>query len=250
MNRALRPIAAIIPVALGGYLFQAHRQVSHVKPSEVSVGEVGSASILESTAHAIVNPSGHARSPDVRSIVIELPPSKRSRSDEEILAEYVDGFFGGWVFAPEQMAGVEGESIWTRQELKTSRVPTLGSILFGAFQVIDASIIKQLPDEYVDTKDDRAESYIDFGFGSDRSSFSGFHRLSVRRLEPFEEEISDIEKPSSSAENSPTLIRLTLSCFACNPSLDRPMGSGLLRTFHLTYAMLLFREGVANVLHG
>ena len=124
----------------------------------------------------------------------------------------------------------------------------LGSILFGTFQVLDANIRNNVPNGHVDTNNDSPESYVDFGFGPARSSFAGFHRLSVTRLQPADEPISDVEKPNPGAESTSTRMRLTLSCFACNPSEDKPLGSALFRTFHLNYAMLLFREGEGNVL--
>ena len=147
------------------------------------------------------------------------------------------------------MAGVEGgESIWSRQHLPRNHVLPLGSVLFGTFQVIDANTENNAFEDDANIKDEFAESYVDFGFGSDRSSFSGFHRLSVTRLQPTDEMIGDIEKPISNAESHSTLVKLTFSCFTCSPNQDKPMASGFLRTFHLTYAMLLFREGVASVL--
>ena len=142
------------------------------------------------------------------------------------------------------MAGMNaGEEIWNHQDLCGRRLPSLGSILFGTFQVIDTNVGID-HDENDNTKPASSERYIDFGFGSDHSSFAGFNRLSVSRVESGDE----IDSSSISLESPSTRMRLTLSCFACNPTQDKPMTSGLLRTFHLHYAMLLFREGAANVL--
>ena len=103
MSRVLRPFAAFIPVALGYYLFQAHRQISAVPTSKITVADAVPPSFLRSKAFSIVNPRGYAGSNDTRSVVIELPQSKASESDEQILANFVEGFFGGWVFAPERL---------------------------------------------------------------------------------------------------------------------------------------------------
>jgi len=103
MNRALRPLAAIIPLSLGYYLLQVHRHVTSVKPSTVTVLHSAPPSFLNSKAYSIVNPKGHVGLLDTRTIVIELPPSKACRSNEQILAEYIEAFFGGWVFTPERL---------------------------------------------------------------------------------------------------------------------------------------------------
>lgn len=51
----------------------------------------------------VVNPRRYVGHNDSRTVVIELPPSKAAWSDEQILAGFVQGFFGGWVFTPERI---------------------------------------------------------------------------------------------------------------------------------------------------
>lgn len=78
-----------------------HR-VYYVKPSSIIVDYNSNASFLNSqTCSAVVNPRRHKALSDTRSILLRLPLSKRENSDEQILATFVKGFFGGWVFAPE-----------------------------------------------------------------------------------------------------------------------------------------------------
>ena len=101
MSRILRSIAALVPVTLGSYLVQVQRQISILKSSQVTRTEASPAR-FESKSFAVVSPRGHDRSHDTRSIVIELPKAKRFDSKEKILAEFVEGFFGGWVFTPER----------------------------------------------------------------------------------------------------------------------------------------------------
>jgi hypothetical protein len=73
--------------------------------STVTVTNTVPASHLESkTHHTVVNPRRSTGLRDTRSIVVELPPTKRTYSDEQTLAAYIQGYFGGWVFAPERRA--------------------------------------------------------------------------------------------------------------------------------------------------
>lgn len=105
MNKALRPLAAIIPITLGYYLWGVQLRVTSIDSSAITTVITGNnvpTSLLNSRAYATVNPRGLASRSDTRSVVIELPASKASQSDEQILAEYVQAFFSGWVFAPER----------------------------------------------------------------------------------------------------------------------------------------------------
>jgi hypothetical protein len=40
---------------------------------------------------------------DTRFMTVDIPPSMRDVSDEVLLAQFVKGFFGGWVFFPESV---------------------------------------------------------------------------------------------------------------------------------------------------
>lgn len=89
-------------LALGAWSLMIARHVYHVKPSSINVYDTSDASFLHSqTCSSVVNPRRHWITSDTRSIQLRLPPSKTQCSDEEILATFVKGFFGGWVFAAE-----------------------------------------------------------------------------------------------------------------------------------------------------
>ena len=104
MNRVLRPAAVVLPIAVGYYVLRTQRSISSIKSSAVNVLDIAPQSFLNSKAHTIVNPGGYAGgSNGARTIVVRLPASKPSASDEQILADFVGGFFGGWVFAPERV---------------------------------------------------------------------------------------------------------------------------------------------------
>ena len=70
----------------------------------MSVNDAAPQSFLNSKAHQIVNPRGHAGSNGARTTVIRLPAGKATDFDhEQILAAFFEGFFGGWVFGPERL---------------------------------------------------------------------------------------------------------------------------------------------------
>lgn len=114
-------------------------------------------------------------------------------------------------------------------------------MLFGAFQVIDFRIRGQSNASDTDPVPSD-ESYVDFGFGSDQSRFAGVHRFSLSRSD------SEAEKTKQSTGAAPTVVRITHSGLACNPSHNKLITPLFVFTFHKFYAMLLYREGVAQVL--
>lgn len=267
MIRALQISAVCLTGASAYYFYRLNRAISNVKAASITVVDHNPDSFLESRAHrSVANPRNYFALRDTRSVTIVLPPSKANWSDEQILANFVKGFFGGWVFTPERLVfqaarpdlvrfsgkmtphelereilthfpsivipkPEEQNRIWSTQSLLEDRLPPLTSTLFGAFQVIDKRISSS------------AESCVDIGFGSDESSFAGVHRFSVQRF------LSD-EKSSSSAAAAAAAreVKITHSSFACNPIKNKPRKLQFLFTFHKLYAMLLFREGVAQIL--
>lgn len=93
---------AVLPpgIALGAWSLAIVRRVYQI-PS-INRDEFGSVSLLDSQSCSImINPQRYQALSDTWSIRIRLPPSKKHYSDEQILATFVKGFFGGWVFAPE-----------------------------------------------------------------------------------------------------------------------------------------------------
>lgn len=84
-------------------------------------------------------------------------------------------------------------------------------------------------------KTGREESGIDVAFGSNKGTFSGFHRLSVQTVE----------------EGETCYMRLVFSSMTCNPTQghDRSWTTVFpaLSWFHGLYAEVLFRAAVANV---
>ena len=203
------------------------------------------------TVTKLINPEEFRSWDDSRSVTLKLSGKAKEWSDEQILARFTRGFFGGWVFGPERavlrMAGVAwgvglvsfplqrtvngGSSIynevWKASEIEGEKLPQVDSVLFGAFQVVD----KQL------AKEQGGNSHIDLAYGSSQRTFAGVHRFSVERLSGRE----------GNVECGGEKVRLSMSCVTCNPREDKRVAPEWAGTFHRTYAMLLFREGVAEV---
>jgi hypothetical protein len=90
------------------------------------------AALAASTAVRIVNPQNHVPIHDTRYIKLSLP---KRLTDEEILARFVKGFFGGYVFGPERgLLRANGKQI-TRFEGKLYRIrhSRLGLLTHASF---------------------------------------------------------------------------------------------------------------------
>ncbi|KIW12909.1 hypothetical protein PV08_08096 [Exophiala spinifera] len=306
MITSSRILAATVAVTAPYYLYNVSHSLSSVPTSNTRT-ESPPPSFVQSQTHlSVVNPRDHKGVTDSRSITFKLPPSRQSWSDEQILATFVQGYFGGWVFTPERrllgllnillrrrivgfssklrldpassssssssstttttifprwiifcyqrelkltlFAAIKDDpgrdQIWSCNDLSPSKLPPLYATLFGAFQVVDYHISTH--DDDTGTGDSAGESYVDIGFGSDTTHFSGFHRFSVHRG-PYDK--GDHATTESGAKSSSSgTVTITNSSVACNPSANTQSRLGSLHAFHKVYAMLLFREGAARVI--
>ena len=119
-------------------------------------------------------------------------------------------------------------------------------MLFGAFQVVDSSFPpgSNAPDPVVsDEVDPQARtstaapnfSYIDFAFGSDDGYLAGVHRFRISREE-------------NGGEKGMGLVTIEFAHSGHKPRTKEPLGTGLIQDLHMFYSMVLFREGVAEIL--
>ena len=120
-----------------------------------------------------------------------------------------------------------GAAVWKRSDLSDEKLPEVDSILFGAFQVVDKK----------PRSDEEGESYIDFAYGSSQRSFAGVHRFSVRS---FDDKVHG-------GDDERGKVRISMSCVTCNPQEDKMAAPEWSSTLHRSYAMLLFREGIAEI---
>ena len=124
--------------------------------------------------------------------------------------------------------------VWSNTQLSAQKLPHPHSLLFGSFRVVDCqagSSTTQLQSG--------AYSYIDFAFGSDDGFIAGVHRFSVASAND-ELQIKD-------DRDSTKTVTIEFAHSGCNPKENKPLKPDFLQTLHLWYAMLLFREGVAEV---
>ena len=265
LRRSLSPSLALAGlVALSSY-YGLRVYSSATLPSGPTI--TSSDHVPDSFAHSfavsVVNPHRHVTINDTRSIVVSV---LSELSQEQILAKFVSGFFGGFVFAPErtalrlfrqQIVNFKGKQslqvlarrntdntielentppsthIWAATDLNRKHLPPLHSILFGAFRIVDIQL-SSAPDQ--STASLQQDSYVDIAFGADNGFIAGVHRFSVSEIE------------GSASVGGKRLVSITYDHTSCNPKDHKPLGPDVLQTLHLWYAMLLFREGVVNVL--
>lgn len=141
-------------------------------------------------------------------------------------------------------------NIWAQTELSRNTVPKLHSLIFGGFRVVDCSIQhthNHSPPQSSTSAKQQSCSSIDFVYGSDSGRIRGVHRFSVLR--------SSVEKEDHEAASSikgyqekPESITIEFESLACLPGLNGSRFRNAVYWFHLQYAMLLFREGVREVI--
>ncbi|EED12351.1 hypothetical protein TSTA_004030 [Talaromyces stipitatus ATCC 10500] len=198
---------------------------------------------LASSSFKFVNPRSHVTNTD--KVVQVLPASAiAGLSDENVLALFSTGFFGGFIFGferfilriggynilPSRYTGFERPSdavtIWNKSDIPTTHLLPNGSNLFGSFTMLD---------KYIATNPSEQDaSYVDYGFGSDESIFAGCHRFQITRL------------PTQSGAESQ--VQMELLHFRCNPQKNKPSIAEYIERFHYVYAKALFANGIQYVI--
>ncbi|KAF2741192.1 hypothetical protein EJ04DRAFT_116998 [Polyplosphaeria fusca] len=241
MNRLTATFAGTLFAASGAYTALTWWRISRIDFSTIkATNSIPDSLKLSGTLNAVVNPRNHIRRDSSRSITCKLPSRL---TDEQVLARYLKGFFGSYVFGPEQVAlrtlhhnfvgfselsHVENPArLWSSSDLSGDHLPGLYTILFGAFQIVEKQIDTTSPGRL-----SRTHSYIDVAFGSDTSEFSGVHRFSIYRDADKDSDIVTVDHPDT----------------CCNPTIDQPKFPDFMITLHRMYSMLLFREAVARVM--
>ena len=110
----------------------------------------------------------------------------------------------------------------------------LGSVLFGAFQLVDSHIA---------TASNASASHLDFGFGSDEGLFAGCHRFSIARG-PLKTGVEVGAQDRQALQD----VEIRLEGFFYTPRAIPDVPRRLLVWFHQLYARLLFTDGVRGVL--
>lgn len=102
-NRLVTPSLALASVAAITSYYGLHIYSSIALPPglKIATSDKISDSFVNSFAVSTVNPHRHVTIDDTRSVVVSVP---NGLSQEQILARFLSGFFGGYTFAPERTA--------------------------------------------------------------------------------------------------------------------------------------------------
>ncbi|KAJ4391116.1 hypothetical protein N0V93_004731 [Gnomoniopsis smithogilvyi] len=223
-----------------------------------------------SLAFNLLNPKRYPTEQDRFSLRIPKRDLRTGISDEEILARFTKGFFGGWVFTPERwfflltrfslmdhdalshvspvnltnkkternghVLPVNQNQIWKASIIsRTSPIP-LGTLLFGNFLVFESSVARQAEREALFpaakhvTRPDFVFTEV-IGGPSKTFGLLPSHRFEVTR-----------ENEGAADE----MVKVTLSHVRCDPFSGKPV-RGVIKYFHLLYARLLFADGIREV---
>ncbi|XPS70915.1 hypothetical protein M3J07_003116 [Ascochyta lentis] len=243
ISAALVGIAALASF----YALQILSQTSLPSGLQVSSSPTIPDELALSLSTLVINPDHHSTVNDTRSVTVSVPTKL---SHEQILARYLVGFFGGYVFAPERRAlklmgkrlvkfkelshVPESTHLWATAELDDGKLPPVHSVLFGAFRIVDIQVPNSA--ESSPLHSGPLYSYIDFAFGADEYFIAGVHRFFVSEL------------GGAECSQGTRCITVGFAHTGCNPRENKPLGPAILQTLHLWYAMLLFKEGVVEIL--
>ncbi|KAJ5490239.1 hypothetical protein N7453_011064 [Penicillium expansum] len=176
---------------------------------------------LASSAFQFVNPRHHVIATD--NVTQTFPESVvAGLSDEEALALFTRGFFGGFVFGLERSVLRMGG--W-------NLLPARYTGFEGDPHASQIWNISELPPK--SSSPYQQASYVDYGFGSDEFTFAGCHRFQITR------------SPRIGAE---PLVQFELQHFRCNPQNNEPSVAEYIAWFHYVYAKSLFGNAVQSVL--
>ncbi|KAJ6164893.1 hypothetical protein N7470_003565 [Penicillium chermesinum] len=218
--------------------------------SKLTYESRASPAFLASSTAGWVNPRKHGTTSDriwqaFDSEVLE------DMDDRQILSLFTKGFFGGYVFALEGIAlkcggwricpvGFTGfsqdeiDEIWSSTDIPLDDLCPTGTKFFGVFQLLDQYLCAPGADRL---------SFVDYGFCSDKGTFAGAHRFSVKRS------IRALSAIPEAGLREPS-ITISLEGFTCNPQKNEQVMPGVGLKFHALYARLLFANGIESVLGG
>ncbi|KAG8164442.1 hypothetical protein KVR01_006360 [Diaporthe batatas] len=182
--------------------------------------------------------------------------------NNEILARFTQGFFGGWVFSPERwffnytrlsltntdkLENIELErspiqEVWDLSSLSQKSLPPSGSLLFGIFLLSEKLPLKTAGqpgtrEPIANTAPGGDGDFVSAEFvagGSDAYELVSSHRFEVTR-------------ENGRKEGKQDIVTVTFSHVSCNSVTGRPY-STFFQWLHNVYARLLFADGIRAVL--
>ncbi|KAI1132332.1 hypothetical protein F5Y10DRAFT_231492 [Nemania abortiva] len=221
----------------------------------------------DSFVTSITTPGQHHGAQENYSLLIPAKRFKNDPSDEEILARFTKGFFWGLAFTPERwllsaipfpitdipaikktlaarsqnaVPGLAvGPEIWDPSSISPKSTPSVASLLFGNFLVLDSSSLtlsqrSQLPDDYI-IHAKPPHAFVELAWGGKGLGLVGSHRFEVSRYR------------TNRLAESEEFVKVTFSSVSCIPKtgLGPP---NYLMWLHVLYAKLLFSDGIRGVL--
>jgi hypothetical protein len=133
---------------------------------------------------------------------------------------------------------MDGPQILDPNDISRTQLPEKFTVLLsGNFMVLDS---------YLRAKgEQRGEgempSFIEIGFGDNRTGFAGMHRFEVSR------DMKSV-KEEGQEDSGEGEVKLWYSSISCNPTENKLPFPGWVFNFHEFYAQSLFRDGIAGVL--
>ncbi|KAL2835679.1 hypothetical protein BJY01DRAFT_223217 [Aspergillus pseudoustus] len=219
----------------------------------------------------VIDPAGNPTQEESYILRIPLRQLRSGMRDEEILARFSNGFFAGFVFAPERwiapfVQGIIDHEVFTNARVlghhdssrhldvcKIDRpdamprlsLPPLGACLFGLYYLIDTSAcsaedrISTFPSSAAILRPDC--SFVEFAGRTSGRSLAASHRFEVSRDdEPWANGCA-----TTTGEKHVTIV---YSHVRSNPRTGGQVYSRLMTAMHVCYAHLLFANGVREVL--
>ncbi|KAI0141777.1 hypothetical protein GGR57DRAFT_508945 [Xylariaceae sp. FL1272] len=223
-----------------------------------------------SSCMAILNPRGFSTTAQQDSYSLRVPARelRQFKSNEEILARFVYGCFGGWVFTPERLfiqlahrvgwpvsiTKISGtvptggsshlqplpptQTIWSLPTASNWSIPQLGTTLFGLFMLLDsnAADLGQDPQqvEAVGKPVGQGSVFAEFVAGSNQSTFAVSQRFEITR-------------ETCESDDTEKMVTISASHILCNPLTGKEIFPRWFRYFHCWYAKMLFADGIKEV---
>ncbi|KAL4886214.1 hypothetical protein BJY04DRAFT_213745 [Aspergillus karnatakaensis] len=199
----------------------------------------------------IIDPDNNPTQEETYTIQIPLQNLNKSITDEEILARFSKGYFGGWMFSPERwvapfVQGVvehdvitnsrsdprpDGYEISTTDSLSTQHIAPLGALKHRG---------KVFPYSKGISRPER--SFVEYAGLTKGRSLAASHRFEVARVK-----LDFNCEDQNEGEGYATIV---YSHVRSNPLTGGRVYSRPMTAMHVVYAHLLFADGVREVLGG
>ncbi|KAL4867497.1 hypothetical protein BDV12DRAFT_186670 [Aspergillus spectabilis] len=216
----------------------------------------------QSFAMRVMDPGANPTQEESYILRLPLRKLRSGIDDEEILARFSRGYFGGWMFTPERwiapyVQGIIDHDVFARSRvpgyatsdiykisspngLSSKHLPPLGACLFSLYYLLESSICSpgyrtevflssgQTP------RPDR--SFVEYAGRTKGRSLAASHQFEVIREAPV------------STPGGEEYVTIIYSHVRSNPRTGGRVYSRPMTAMHICYAHLLFADGIREVL--